>query len=272
MRKIIGLMLVTVIIFCSYALAAENTEAETQFRKKALPELETKGWLLSSYYEYSSIKLAGRKGQWRLLTDTLAYTFNNGLIPYLEIDSWDRFHNKDELINAGAYLKFKDNSYLHSEIGFGDDITYVPRFRSVQEYQRRLVKNLFWQFGYKYLNYSDNDVNIVYPGLYYYFKDHYLSMFYNVSFTESRGTAHWGVLKGNFALNKRLNAWIGTAVGERLYDIELLNASKQYGYIIFSGFDLTLYKELKLRLGFSYSKEKPDFIKRSVDYGLSIKF
>lgn len=272
MKKTCVLAAAFCLLFCYQAHALEGTEAESRLKGKPLTTLAEKQFLFSSYYEMSWIKLAGRKDYWRLFTNTLAYSFDNGLVPYLEIDAWDRLHDHDQLVSLGSYLKFKDSSFLHSEISFGNDITYVPRFRATQEYQRRFIQDIFWQFGYRYLNHPEDDVNIVYPGLVYYFKDHYLSLFYNASFTESRGTAQWGTIRGNFAVNDRLNLWLGTAAGERLYDIELLKASKQYGYILFLGTDFKLYKELKMRLGFSYSKENPDFIKRSLDYGLSFKF
>lgn len=270
MKKTMAATLVIALIFWCRVMAAER--AETELKRKPLPGLEEKRLLIISYYDLGWVNLAGRKDYWRLLTDTVMYSFDNGLIPYVEIDSWDRFHDKDQVINAGAYLKFKNYSFLHSEISFGNDITYVPRFRALQEYEHRLIKNISWQFGYRYLNYLDDDVYIVYPGLIYYFNDHFLALAYNASLTESRGTAQWGTLRGNFALNNRLNLWLGTAIGERLYDIEPLAASKQYGYIIFSGIDFKIYKELKMRLGFSYSKENPHFIKRNLDCGLSLKF
>lgn len=272
MKKRVTIILALILIHCAWASAAEKAEVERGLKEKPLSILAKKELFLSSYYEYGWVKLKPRKGQWRLFTNTIGYSFENGLVPYLEVDSWDRFHDKDQMISLGAYLKFEDSSYLRSEIGFGDDITYLPTFRTVQEYEHRMAKNLFWQFGYKHLNYSDNDVDIVYPGLIYYFDDHYLSAFYNASFTQSRGTAHWGTVKGNFTLSERVSLWLGTAVGERLYDIELLKASKEYGYIIFSGADFKIYKGLAFRLGFSYSREKPSFIKRSIDYGMSLKF
>jgi opacity protein-like surface antigen len=107
--------------------------------------------------------------------------------------------------------------------------------------------------------------------LIYYFGNNYIAAYYNLSHTQNRGKAQWGTLKGNFAVNDRLSFWIGQAIGERLYDIWILPASKQYGYIYFCGVDLRVTKSLNLQLGYSYSRERPDFLKRSLEFGLSFK-
>jgi hypothetical protein len=135
-----------------------------------------------------------------------------------------------------------------------------------------LAGNLSWQAGYKYLNYSANDVHTAYPGLIYYFGDSYLGAFYNLSFTESRGAAQSALFKGNLALNRWVDLWFGAAVGERLYDINVLKAVDQNGYVIYTGFDFKINANLRLRLGFTYGKEEPAFISRSIDYGLILKF
>lgn len=253
-------------------LAQERPEVEAKLRQEPARYIQDGELFFSSFYEYSGVKQAGRKGQWRLFANTVGYAFANGFTPYLEVDSWDRFHNQDQLFNFGAYLKFRDFSSWHSEIGFGNDINYLPRFRLLEEYEHKLAGNLSWQAGFKYLHYPANHVYTVYPGLIYYFGDSYLSAFYNLSFTEGRGTAQSGLFKGSIALNKMLDFWFGGAVGQRLYDIDLLKASKQYGYFIFIGLDFKVTKNVKFRLGYSYGMEKPAFISRSVDYGVTIKF
>ena len=256
----------------SYAFASETTVAEEQAKRPRLIPQEAGKLSLSSYYDYGWVHLDSKTGKWGVSTTTLSYTMNDHLTPYLEISALDRFHQIDYTYNTGTYIKFKDLSSLRAEIGFGSDITYVYRFQTRLEYAHRLSGSLFWQTGYRYLNYADNDVFIGYPGLIYYFGDNYVTAFYNVSHTESRGNAQWGTVKGNFALNDRVSLWLGQAIGQRLYDIELLPASKQYGYIIFCGVDFKLTRALDLQLGYSYSMEKPDFIKRSLEFGLSSKF
>lgn len=274
MKKYLGIAIFVLLITNSCALAAEKAIVEERIKKQEVSFLEGKKGKIdfSSYYEYSWIKQGVRKGQWRLFTNRLNYSVNNQTMPYLEVNSHDRFHDKDYIINTGAYFKFNDKSYLHPEIGFGGDISYVYRFQTMLEYSRRLINNYFWQFGYRYLNYSDNDVFTIYPGLVYYFDNNYLTAFYNLSSTQSRGRAQSGMVKGNFSINKSLNFWLGVAAGERLYDVEVLDANEQNGYIAFAGLDFKIYKGLKARLGYSYSKERPSFIKRSLDYGLSIRF
>jgi len=272
-NRLLALTLGTILSsYCLAFAAQERAEVQTKLREEPVRYIENNQLFFSSYYEYSAVKQDGRKGQWRLFTNTFGYSFANGFTPYFEADSWERFHNSGQLFNLGAYLKFKDFSYLHSEIGFGNDITYLPRFRFLQEYEHKLSGNLSWQAGFKYLHYPANDVYIGYPGLIYYFGDNYLSAFYNLSFTESRGAAQSALFKGNIALNKYIDVWFGAALGQRLYDIDLLKASQQYGYIIYSGVDFKVYKDLRLRLGFSYGREKPAFIVRSIDYGISVKF
>jgi hypothetical protein len=146
------------------------------------------------------------------------------------------------------------------------------KFQSIAEYGHKIVKGLFWQAGYSYRNYSTNDTYTIYPGLIYYFGDSYISADYGLSLIERRGAGQFGTVKGTFALGKYLSWLIGAAVGERLYDIYELAPQKEYGYIIFTGFNINLYKNLSVRIGCSYGTEKPDFIKRSADVALSLKF
>ncbi len=271
-KRLFALIPAAILSVHTLSFAQERPEIDAKLREEPVRYLENNQFFLSSYYEYSAVKQNGRKGQWRLFANTIGYAFANGFTPYLEVDSWDRFHNQDQLFNLGAYLKFKNFSYLHSEIGFGNDITYLPRFRFLQEYEHKLAGNLSWQAGYKYLNYSANDVHTAYPGLIYYFGDSYLGAFYNLSFTESRGAAQSALFKGNLALNRWVDLWFGAAVGQRLYDINVLKAADQNGYIIYTGFDFKINTSLRLRLGFTYGKEEPAFISRSIDYGLTLKF
>ena len=64
----------------------------------------------------------------------------------------------------------------------------------------------------------------------------------------------------------------GVAYGQRLYDIYGLDAHEEDGYILFTGVNLKLYKGIRFRAGYSYSFEKPKFIKRSVNLALSAAF
>jgi len=261
---------------CSSVLAVENTIAEKQLREPiprfVVKEGQKEKLFLSSYEEYSWIKQGLRRGKWKLFTGNFAYALNDTFLPYADVNAWERLGIYDQTIDGGAYIKFKDNSYLRTEVGFGTKLKYLYRYQTTFEYERRLVKGFFSNLGFRFLDYPDDNVYIFSPGLRYYFGDHYLSGFYNISSTEGRGIAQWGTLRGNFTVNNRLNLYCGTAIGQRLYDIFELDASKQYGYIIFSGFDFNVYKNLRIRLGYSYSMEKPSFIKRSLDFGGSVRF
>lgn len=276
LRKILAIsFLICASLPALNSLSAETTVAEMQVKKEKLlvPEkIEKNNFEFGSYYEYGWTHLNGRVGTWRLSSNYLGYNFDNGLSPYIDVEAWDRYHVQNQMINAGAYLKFQDFSYLRLETGFGNDITYLAKNQVLTEYQHRAHKNLFWQTGYRFLNYTDNDVYIFYPGLIYYFGNNYFSVSYDASRTEGRGWAQWGTLKAFFAINNRLDAWMGTAIGQRLYDINPVSVNKQYGFINFIGFDYRLYKELRLKLGFAYSKEGGNFTKRDLDFGISMKF
>jgi len=97
-------------------------------------------------------------------------------------------------------------------------------------------------------------------------------MDYGTTLTESRGVAQFGTIKGNFALTERLYLLVGAAVGRRLYDIFELPADQQFGYIIFSGLSYNLSSWATVRAGYSYGTEKPDFIKRSINTSVTLKF
>lgn len=258
------------------AFASENAVIEKQLREQVPPLTERKPGkerlFFSAYEEYSWINQGSSKGKWKLFTGNFAYSLNDALLPYVDVNAWERLGRYDQTVDAGTYIKFKDNSYLRTEIGFGTQLNYLYRYQTSLEYEHRLIKNYFANLGFRFLDYPDDNVYILSPGLRYYFGDHYLSAFYNLSSTEGRGIAQWGTLRGNFTVNDRLNLYLGTVVGQRLYDIFELDASEQFGYIGFSGIDFNVYKNFKLRLGGSYSMEKPAFRKRSLDFGGFVKF
>jgi len=276
MKKCICFFILFLLTAVSAAFATDQkTVAEEQIKKKAAPlEQPAKEKLfLSTDYDYGWVHLGSQTGSWTVFTNTVAYEMNKFFTPYLEQNVLGRFGHIDYSTNVGSYLKFQDSSYIHSEIGFGENITYIYNFQATLEYVHKLIDKCFWLAGSKYLNYrAGSDVYIVYPGLIYYFGDSYITAFYDNSFTEGRGMAKWGSVKGNFALTDRLSAWLGAAYGQRMYDIELLPSSQQYGYIAFCGLNYKITEWLSAKSGFSYSREKPDFIKRSLEAGLTCKF
>ncbi|MDD5454595.1 MAG: YaiO family outer membrane beta-barrel protein [Candidatus Ratteibacteria bacterium] len=274
--KIYSLLVIFLIILISPAASSpETSDAESSVKEKEIKvNLPKKGkFYLSSYYDYGWVNQNAREGRWTEWTNTISYTVNDYFTPYAEVNNFQRFDSQYYTLGLGSLLRFEDNSSWDAQIVFGSDIDYVYSFQGRIKYEHRMFGNYFWTLGYRYSDYADNDVFITYPGLIYYFGDNFLSATYNNTFTETRGVAHSGTLKGYFVLNENLNFWLGTAAGERLYDIdETLNASAQSGYIIFTGLDYSIFEAASLILGFSYSQEEPDFIKRSLQLGLSFKF
>jgi YaiO family outer membrane protein len=270
MRRISCIIISVTLISCGASAEEVKKEREIKEVEPRLAVTEKKLYF-DSYYEYGWVKQGSRKGAWKTLSSRLAYLHNNLQTPYLEITRYDRLKATDYTVDLGSYFKLQD-AYAQAEIGFGDEIDYVYRFQTTLECSHKLIKNLFWKLGARYLNYAANDVLISSPGLIYYFGGHYLSLDYGNSITESRGMAHWGDIKGNFAITKRLQIWMGTALGERLYDIYAIKASKQYGYIFFTGFNFKTSDNMDFRVGYSYSMEKPSFIKRDLNCAFYLKF
>ena len=270
--KIAWLLLLAMTCLCSTA-AGEQVEIEKQARKRepVIKEEAKEKIYLHSDYEYSWISQGSRRGFWRIQSDRIAYLNNNLQAPYAEFTLYDRFGEDDYTLDLGSYLKLK-SGYLQGAVGFGSDVDFIYKFKAYLEAEQKLFGNLSVNVNGRYLHYIPQDVSIFSPGLVYYFGDNYVNASYGLSLTEGRGLAHFGMARGNFALNKYLNLWLGSAVGERLYDIYTIKASDQFGYILFAGTDVNVHKNVRLTLGGSYSKEDPTFIKRSIYCGASVKF
>ncbi len=261
----------------STAWAGQATLPSQDLRRQALPTLEVQEKaqkvFSASYDEMGWVKQGSRRGQWNLLSNQLYVAATDWLTPYLAVDVWNRFHRMDEVITGGSYVKFKDRSFLRVEMGWGlGRLDYIYKWQTTLEYERRLYKGLSGNFAGRYLNYPLNDVWIQSPGLRYYFKDHYVGATFNVSETISRGPAYWATIKGHFALHKRVSLEAGTAIGERIYDIQDIRASEQFGYIIFSRVDFKICKNLSVQAGYAYSEERPSFTKQDLNFGASLKF
>ncbi len=250
---------------------AQQTVIEKEIREEKPIFKKDFRFLLYPAYEYSSIKQGSRKGNWKILTAHLALMHKNLESPYFEFTQEDRLGQKDYSFNLGSYFKLK-NDYLRVETAFGADIDFIYKNKILIEHDHLLRKNLFLETRVVYLNYTQDDVYIFSPGIFYYFGDNYFNISYNMSFKESYDMAQWGVIKGLFAFNEKMRVWIGTAIGERLYDVFPSKASEQYSYISFATFEYKITDTIGFNLGYSYSMEKPKFIKRSVNTGLIIKF
>jgi hypothetical protein len=274
--SIVSLAIFTATICPGYAV--EQAETEKLIRhmippvsvvKEAPPERDE--MYVDSYYEPSDILQGNKTGHWSEITNTFGYKHRN-ITGYASLSRYERFDNKDFTFNVGTYISLL-NSFLHMESGLGWYTDYMYNFQETIEYGHKLYKTLYWQMGYAFRGYKETgNSHIVYPGLIYYFGDSYLSANYGAGYIEARDTASFGSVKGDFAITKFLRFNAGAAFGERLYDIFGLDARKENGYILFTGLNWNIYKGLSARAGYSYSEEAPKFVKRSLNFGLSLKF
>lgn len=276
-RKHGAVIVLLLIALPSTLYAAQQAETERLIRTITPPKAISEGkavtkdqWYVDAFYEPSDILQGNRTGHWNELTYRYGYIHDN-VHGYLSVSNLERFDDKDYTANFGTYISMK-NSYVHTEIGFGWLVSYIYKLQAIAEYGHKLYKDLFWQLGYSYRGYPTNDTHLAYPGLIYYFGDSYMSADYGVSWIESRDTAHFGVVKGNFAITKFLQWSAGAAFGGRLYDIYSLDARQEFGYILFTGLNINVYKGINFRAGYSYGTEEPKFIKRSINFALSVKF
>ncbi len=259
--------------FCVQSVFAQEVGREAQI-KAAMPVWtgERNIWRFDPSFEYSWIKQGSRKIRWKMSTERLTYVSKKDVMPFVEARQYERAGLKDHVVDIGVDARFKD-SYAHAELGFGgSDVDYVYKFKSFLEYARRLRGTLFFKIGQEFLHYSLNNVAIFSPGAVYYFGDSYVMWDYNASVNTHRDPAQWSTLRGSLRCAKNLDAWGGIAIGERLYDILPLESSKQYSYIFFGGLTWHATEDVSVRLGGSYSQEKPSFIKRSLEAGVSIRF
>ncbi len=242
---------------------------EWQMKEK---NLQLGGFSASIYNEIGRVTIGERNGIWRTITGDLAIPVNQYWTPYLEATAFNRFGEQDYAWALGAYGKLSPSDYVHLEAGLGTSRDYIYKWQARAEYERKMVQNVFGALGYHYRDYNTAKVNMFYPGVIYYFGDNYASAYVNLVHTSARGTAKSVTLKSSFLIRQLVHVWLGTSFGERLYDVRILPASDQKGYIIFYGLDINITKFLNVRLGSSYGREKPDFVIRSLDAGLAVKF
>lgn len=265
-----GLATVMALIASWPLLARSESVIEKQIKERPEP---FQNFYFASYYEYGSVTLGERRGLWRTFTNDLGYKLNNFLTTYLEGVALNRFSEKDYTLAAGGYWKFGTVANARLEAGWGLNKSYVYKWQIGGEYEQKIINRWFGAIGYRYLDYDSWKVSLLSPRLtYYYFGDNFLSVQYNLAHTGGRGAAQSAVLKTNFALNDNIHLWIGTAMGERLYDIYQLSVAEQKGYIIFTGLDFKISGRLHVKVGSSYSKERPNFVNRSFDSGFVVKF
>jgi len=275
MKRVIVFILLVFICNRAYAEQLEVSKLAEKKEPVQYNEEAADKVYAHSLYEYSWVKQGSRKGNWRIFSNRLAYLKDNLQAVYLDSTSYGRFGVNDYTLELGSYQKLQ-NGYIHEEIGVATShVDYIYKAKGLLEIEQKIADNWFINLDTRYLHHTSHDsgdVRIVSPSLIHYFGNSYISVGYGISFTQHRDSAQFGVVKGNFAINDRVNLWLGTALGERLFDIDLLKASKQYGSIFFCGLDIVITKNITFRIDGSYSKERPSFIKRSIDFGTKIKF
>ena len=268
------------LLFLAYSssnvFADQQSNVETLVRTITPPQVVLQPVIvdhayIDSYYEPSTVIEGNRTGRWFELTNTYGYTHQN-ITGYYSVSEYGRLGVDDYTANFGSYLNFKD-SYVHIETGFGVDVHFVSNYQMTAEYGHLLFKSIYGQIGYNYKDYhTSGDVHNIYPGLIYYFGDHYISANWGISCIESRDTSYYGIVKGNFKITDLVRLYGGEAFGERLYDIYGLPSHSETGYIVFTGVGINVYKGLTATVGCSYGTEKPKFVKRSLNFGLTAKF
>lgn len=225
----------------------------------------------SSDYEYSWITIGSQKLPWRTLTNLLLYPTGR-YTPYLIVTHHDRSRAQDMTLNFGSYMRF-EKSTLRLEQGFGLNPDFIYKYQMVSSYEHQIYKGLNAGYTVNYQHRDSGDTFISSPGLTYYFGSHYVSASYNTSVIESRGGGHFGSAQFNFIIHPRVQLYGGSSIGQRLFDISgAEHASKQSGFILFGGFKIRIFDRLEGIIGYSYSEEKPNFIKRSINSGFTLKF
>jgi len=263
------------------ALASEeHSETERFLRRKVSPPAATLDevikkkdeWYIEGYYEPSTIRAGSLTGRWSEYIEKFGYIHNN-VHAYMWLTEIDKLENNDYLFNVGAYYNFK-NSYVHHEIGFGWSDDFVYKFQNLVTLGVRMFKDkdLFWQAGYVFRDCAIRDTHIIYPGIVYRFGENLINVTYAASIINGRGTANQGLLRGDFAITEFIKLSGGIALGERLFDAAGLAARLERGYLIFGSVDTIFYKRLHLKVGYSYGREDPKFLKHSMNFAVSMHF
>ena len=271
-------VVVLMMLFAGHSYAAEEaTETERIIRRRTpdisilsgKPEKKDEIYI-SSFFEHSSIVQGVRTGYWSEVTNRFGYLHRNAQ-SYFSVSRFQRFDEVDYTGDFGTTFSFKD-SYANLELGFGWNIDYVYNLKTVAGYGFKIYKGLFLETTYEYRDYDADDTHILFPGLIYYFDNHYVSANYGMTFIVNRQMGQFFRVRGNFQITDYLQFFLGGAFGEYLYDIYGLPAGQERGYILYTGINFKIWKDISGRVGYSYSEEEPKFIKRGLDFSLSAKF
>jgi YaiO family outer membrane protein len=261
-----------VLAFCVPGVRAQEIGRQAQIKEARPVWTGARKWRLDPSFEYSWIRQDGRKIRWKMFSQRLTYVSQKDVMLFVEARQYERAGLKDHVTDIGLDARFED-SYAHAELGFGGaDSDYVYEFKSVLEYAHRARGTLFLKMGQEFFRYSLNNVAVFSPGLVYYFGDNYVLWDYAISATTHRDPAQWTTLKGRWRCVQALDVWGGVAMGERLYDIQSCESSRQYSTVFFGGLTWHVTDDVSVRLGGSYAQEKPSFIERGLEVGVSIRF
>jgi hypothetical protein len=273
-KKIIAIILLFLIATPPYIYAADQGETAkllTTLRPPPKPVTKDKTYL-DATYDMSNVLIGSTTGHWIEFINTYGY-FHDKFFSYFYTDQYSRLSNRDYTANLGTYITIDENQNAHIEGGVGWQVDYIYKMQLITEYSHRLYKTLFWRLGWNYRDCKTGTTNVIYPGLICYFGDHYISADWGTNIIECRGIGYTGSFKGDFKITDFLHLWGGVALGERLYDVYgLSKPSAEYGYILFSGLTFILFKDISARVGGSYSYENPKFIRRGMNFSLSVKF
>ena len=251
--------------------AGETAKLFTTLRPPPKPVTQDKTYM-DATYDMSNVLIGTTRGNWIEFINTYGY-FHDKFFSYFYTDQYSRLSNKDYTANLGTYVTIDQNQNFHIEGGVGWCVDYVYKMQLITEYSHRLYKNLFWRLGWNYRDNKTGTTNIIYPGLICYFGDHYISADWGTNIIEGRGIGYTGSFKGDFVITPFLHLTGGVALGERLYDtFGLAKPSAEYGYILFSGLNFIVFKDISAKVGASYSYENPKFIRRGMTFSLSVKF
>ena len=275
-----ALKLIFIFLFLFYPVSplfADTAEVENYVQNSApesaavTKEPPSDRFYAQSYYEYSHVNQGYRKGLWKVFSERIAWLHKDLPCPYIDVTVHERLGETDYAYESGAYFKI-EQGYFHGAVGFSSDRDFLYTWRILAEIEKNLIPDLNWHVYTRFSHYGSGDVLLLSPGLIYYFEDNYLMLHYGISFTENRGDAQFVSAKLSLSVTENSSFFAGAALGRRLYDIFLLDASEQDGYILFTGIETRCNDDISLMFGYSYGEEDPAFIKRSLSAQVKVKF
>ena len=228
-------------------------------------------YIFQNAYEYSNVDQGSRKGLWRVFSHRIGYLYDNLPAPYIDIIQDERLGETDYAYELGAYLTIPQG-YVHMAAGFSSARDFLYSWRVLAECENNILPNINFHCNARFSHYDLGDVSLFSPGLIYYFGNNYIMGHYGISHTEGRGNAQFVTGKLYISANERFSFYLGGAFGQRLYDILLLDASQEDGYISFAGIEVNCSDNINAVLEYSYAEEDPSFIKRSIRAQLKVVF